>query len=42
MMQYDGDLHIPKNYLVNPPEITNVMAEYLAAAKKTTLAISET
>ena len=30
MLEYDGDLHIPKHYLVNPPEITNTMGEYLA------------
>ena len=29
MLEYDGDLHIPKNYLVNPPEITNTLSEYL-------------
>ena len=31
MLEYDGDLHIPKKYLVSPPEITNTMGEYLAA-----------
>ncbi|MBR7181691.1 MAG: 2,3-bisphosphoglycerate-independent phosphoglycerate mutase, partial [Clostridia bacterium] len=30
MLEYDGDLHIPKKYLVSPPEITNTMGEYLA------------
>lgn len=29
MMEYDGDLHIPNNYLVNPPEINNTIGEYL-------------
>ncbi len=42
MLEYDGDLHIPSNYLVNPPEITNTMGEYLAGAGVSQLAISET
>ena len=42
MLEYDGDLHIPSKYLVSPPEITNTMGEYLAAAKVPVLAISET
>lgn len=42
MMEYDGDLHAPVNYLVNPPEIDNTMDEYLCASKVRQLAISET
>ena len=42
MLEYDGDLHIPSNYLVNPPEITNTMGEYLADNGISQLAISET
>ncbi len=42
MLEYDGDLHIPKKYLVSPPEITNTMSEYLAATGISQLAISET
>ncbi len=42
MMEYDGDLHIPKSYLVSPPEIERPMAEILAGANLTQLAISET
>ena len=42
MLEYDGDLHIPSNYLVNPPEITNTMGEYLADSGVSQLAISET
>ena len=42
MLEYDGDLHIPSRYLVNPPEITNTMTEYLVAAGVNELAISET
>ena len=42
MLEYDGDLHIPSRFLVNPPEITNTMTEYLVGAGVTELAISET
>ncbi len=42
MLEYDGDLHIPQNYLVNPPEITNTMGEYLTNSGVSILAISET
>ncbi len=42
MLEYDGDLHIPKNYLVNPPEITNTLSEYLTDMGVTEYAISET
>ncbi len=42
MLEYDGDLHIPSRYLVNPPEITNTMTEYLVSAGVNQLAISET
>ena len=42
MLEYDGDLHIPKRYLVDPPKITNTMGEYLAGTGVTQLAISET
>ena len=42
MLEYDGDLHIPSRYLVNPPEITNTMGEYLANTGVSQLAISET
>ncbi len=42
MLEYDGDLHIPTRYLVNPPEITNTMGEYLADTGVSQLAISET
>lgn len=42
MLEYDGDQHIPKKYLVNPPEITETMGEYLANTGVTQLAISET
>ncbi len=42
MMQYDGDLPSPKNYLVGPPNITNTLSEYLVDHKVTQFAISET
>ncbi len=42
MMEYDGDLHIPAQYLVTPPAIDRTMGEYLAASGVRTLAISET
>ncbi|GHV38848.1 putative 2,3-bisphosphoglycerate-independent phosphoglycerate mutase [Spirochaetia bacterium] len=42
MMEYDGDLHAPKRYLVSPPSIDRTMGEYLAASGVRTLAISET
>lgn len=31
MLQYDGDLHIPKNFLVAPPAIHNTLSELLVA-----------
>lgn len=42
MMEYDGDLHAPKLYLVNPPEIDRTMDEYLCATGVSQLAVSET
>lgn len=42
MMEYDGDLHIPHNYLVSPPEIDQVLSEYLCANGISSFALSET
>jgi 2,3-bisphosphoglycerate-independent phosphoglycerate mutase len=42
MMEYDGDLHIPKQYLVSPPSIDRTLGEYLVASGVKQLAISET
>jgi 2,3-bisphosphoglycerate-independent phosphoglycerate mutase len=42
MMEYDGDLHIPKHYLVEPPLIERTLGEYLARNGVGQLAISET
>ena len=41
-MEYDGDLHIPNHYLVNPPEIDRTLAEYLSNSAVRQFAISET
>ncbi len=42
MMEYDGDLKVPKMYLVTPPAIDRTMSEYLTNAGVHQLAISET
>jgi 2,3-bisphosphoglycerate-independent phosphoglycerate mutase len=42
MMQYDGDLKLPSNFLVAPPEIDRTLSAHLAAAGVTQFAISET
>jgi 2,3-bisphosphoglycerate-independent phosphoglycerate mutase len=42
MMEYDGDLKIPKQYLVSPPSIDRTMSEFLVQEKVRMLAISET
>jgi len=42
LLQYDGDLHVPNNYLVDPPAIDQTMGEYLAAVGLRCFAISET
>jgi 2,3-bisphosphoglycerate-independent phosphoglycerate mutase len=42
MMEYDGDLHIPKHYLVQPPAIDRTLSEYLCDNGITSYAISET
>lgn len=42
MMEYDGDLHVPKNYLVNPPKIDRSISEYMCSEGLNTFAISET
>ena len=42
MLQYDGDLLVPKNYLVDPPLIDRTMGEYLAEMGVPSFAISET
>ncbi len=42
MLEYDGDLHIPKRYLVTPPLIRYTLGEFLAGTGVSQLAISET
>lgn len=42
MMEYDGDLHVPHQYLVNPPSISRTLAEYLCASGVKQFSISET
>jgi len=42
MLQYDGDLNVPQNYLVAPPVIENTMIEILCKENLKTFAVSET
>ena len=42
MLQYDGDLQLPKNYLVSPPDIQNTLTDTLAANGISMYAVSET
>jgi 2,3-bisphosphoglycerate-independent phosphoglycerate mutase len=42
IMEYDGDLKIPRKYLVNPPAIDRTLGEYLAENDLTQFALSET
>jgi 2,3-bisphosphoglycerate-independent phosphoglycerate mutase len=42
MMEYDGDTHIPLNFLVHPPAIDRTLSEYLCAERIKMFAVSET
>lgn len=42
MLQYDGDLQLPKNYLVTPPDIKNTLSELLVKNNIKQYAVSET
>ncbi len=42
MMEYDGDLKLPKTYLVQPPDIDRTISEYLSLSGCRQLAIAET
>ena len=42
MMEYDGDLKLPRHYLVQPPAIDRTVGEYLARNRVTQFACSET
>jgi len=41
-MEYDSELHIPHNYLVEPPHIEHTVGEYLSIHHQRQMAISET
>ena len=42
MLQYDGDLKLPKRFLVNPPQIRNTLSELLIENGLRQYAVSET
>jgi 2,3-bisphosphoglycerate-independent phosphoglycerate mutase len=42
MMEYDGDLHVPKNYLVKPPKIERAVSVYFCDNNISSFALSET
>ena len=42
LLQYDGDLKLPRRFLVNPPEIKHTLTELLVEANINEFAISET
>ena len=42
MLEYDGDMKLPKRFLVNPPEIHDTLSEVLVAAGLNQYAVSET
>lgn len=42
MLQYDGDINVPKRYLVNPPDIKNTLSELLVKNGIKQYAVSET
>ena len=42
MMEYDGDAHIPKQFLINPPQIDRPLSYYLCNEAIPSFAISET
>jgi 2,3-bisphosphoglycerate-independent phosphoglycerate mutase len=42
MLQYDGDLKLPKRFLVDPPAILDTMGEWFAKSGITQFACSET
>jgi 2,3-bisphosphoglycerate-independent phosphoglycerate mutase len=42
MLQYDGDLKLPKNFLVSPPYIKNTLSEHLVKYGIKQYAVSET
>ncbi len=42
MLQYDGDAKLPKRFLVEPPQITNTLSEFLVKNNIPQYAVSET
>ena len=42
MMEYDSEMHVPHQYLVEPPHIEHTIGEYLSLSHKRQMAISET
>jgi len=42
IMEYDGDMHIPRHFLVEPPIIEGTVGEWLAKNEKRVFSISET
>jgi len=42
MLQYDGDLQLPKEFLVQPPKIVNTLTDLLTAHNVRQFAVSET
>ena len=42
MLQYDGDLHLPEHFLVEPPHIEHTMSEFLVEKGVKSYACSET
>ncbi|MBD5092668.1 MAG: 2,3-bisphosphoglycerate-independent phosphoglycerate mutase [Clostridiales bacterium] len=42
MLQYDGDLHLPKRFLVEPPQIKHTLSEKLVELGVKSYAVSET
>lgn len=42
LMQYDGDLGIPDNFIVSPPNISHTLTEFLVKNKLKSFAVSET
>ncbi|NHJ46741.1 MAG: 2,3-bisphosphoglycerate-independent phosphoglycerate mutase [Asgard group archaeon] len=42
LLEYDGDEHIPKQYLVPPPDIKDILSDYCCANNITSYAIAET
>lgn len=42
MLQYDGDLNLPKRFLVEPPKIKHTLSEFLVQNNVKSYAVSET